>query len=129
MRTFYATPLAAMLMFSTLIYFAFRNRFNPAAHKRLILIANLAIVDAALDRWPVLWDWWDNRMANLVVVYPILLLLMAYDWWSTRRIQPATLWGSAFVVTMQQVIRPLVSHSEPFQAFAAWMQTHARSVL
>jgi hypothetical protein len=70
MRTFYATPLAAMLMFSTLIYFAFRNRFNPAAHKRLILIANLAIVDAALDRWPVLWDWWDNRMANLMVVLP-----------------------------------------------------------
>jgi hypothetical protein len=85
MRTFYATPLAGMVMFSTLIYFAFRNRFNPAAHKRLILIANLAIVDAALDRWPVPWDWWTNRLANLLVVYPILLLLMLYDWWSTKR--------------------------------------------
>jgi hypothetical protein len=129
MRTFYATPLAGMVMFSTLIYFAFRNRFNRAAHKRLILIANLTIVDAALDRWPVPWDWWTNRVANLLVVYPILLLLMLYDWWSTKKIQPATLWGAVFLVTMEQVVRPLVSHSAPFQAFAGWMQTHARSFL
>src|SRR5580698_9819445 len=33
-RAFYAVPLTSMLAFSTLIYFAFRNRFNPAAHKR-----------------------------------------------------------------------------------------------
>jgi hypothetical protein len=129
MRTFYATPLASMLMFSTLIYFAFRNRFNPVVHKRLILIANLAIVDAALDRWPIPVDWWTNRMANRVVVYPILLLMLAYDWWSTRKIQPATLWGSAFVATMQQVVRPQVAHSAAFLAFAGWMQTHAPSVL
>ena len=52
-RAFYAVALSDMLMFSTLIYFAFRNRFNPAAHKRLILIATLAILDAAFDRWPI----------------------------------------------------------------------------
>jgi hypothetical protein len=128
-RTFYATPLAGMFLFSALIYFAFRNRFHPAAHKRLILLANLAIVDAALDRWPVPVDWWSTRTANLVVVYPVLLLMMIYDWWSTRKIQPATLWGSAFLVLMQQVIRPLVAHSAPFQTFAAWVQTHGRSIL
>lgn len=43
MRAFYATPVAGMLMFSTLIHIAFRNRFNPAAGRRLILIANLAM--------------------------------------------------------------------------------------
>jgi hypothetical protein len=129
MRTFYTTPLAGMLLFSTLTYFAFRNRFNPVAYKRLILIANVAIVDAALDRWPVPVDWWTNRMANLAVVYPMLLLMMAYGWWSTRKIQPATVWGGAFVVTIRQVIRPLVAHSAPFQAFGGWMQTHAYSIL
>ena len=30
-RAFYAVPLTSMLAFSTLLYFAFRNRFNPAA--------------------------------------------------------------------------------------------------
>ena len=52
-RAFYAVALSDMLMFSVLIYFGFRNRFNPAAHKRLILIATLAILDAAFDRWPI----------------------------------------------------------------------------
>jgi len=51
-RAFYAVALSDMLMFSTLIYFAFRNRSDPAAHKRLILIATLAILDAAFDRVP-----------------------------------------------------------------------------
>jgi hypothetical protein len=129
MRTFYSTPLAGMLLFSTLTYFAFRNRVKPAAHKRLILIANLAIVDAALARWPVPVDWWTNRMAILVVVCPRLLLMMAYGWCSTRKIQPATVWGSAFVVTIRQVVRRLVAHPAPFQGFAGWMQTHACSIL
>ena len=46
-KTFYAIPIADMLVFSTLIYFAFRERFNPAAHKRLILIATITLRDAA----------------------------------------------------------------------------------
>jgi hypothetical protein len=46
-RASYTIPLTAILVFATLIYFAFRNRFNPAAHKRLILIATIAILDAA----------------------------------------------------------------------------------
>jgi len=52
-KTFYAIPIADMLVFSTLIYFAFRERFNPAAHKRLILIATITLLDAAFVRWPI----------------------------------------------------------------------------
>lgn len=46
-RAFYAIPVTGILTFATLVYFALRNRFNPAAHKRLILIATIAILDAA----------------------------------------------------------------------------------
>lgn len=127
-RAFYATPLGAMLMFGTLIYFAFRNRFKPAAHKRLILIATLALLDAALDRWPIQGDWWTNRMANLVACYPFLLLLVVYDWSSRKKIQSATLWGGVFLVAVQQ-IRPLIGHTAAFQTFAAWIQIHGRSFL
>jgi hypothetical protein len=41
-KTFYAIPIGDMLIFSTLVFFAFRARFNPSAHKRLILIATIA---------------------------------------------------------------------------------------
>jgi hypothetical protein len=57
-RAFYTVALSTMLAFSTLIYFAFRNRFNPAAHKRLVLIATIAILDAAFQRWHVPVAWW-----------------------------------------------------------------------
>src|SRR5467141_3375498 len=36
---FYIIPLTDMLIFATLIFFAFRARSNPPAHKRLILVA------------------------------------------------------------------------------------------
>ncbi len=52
-RAFYAIPITDMLIFATLIYFAFRQRFNPSAHKRLILIATITLLDAAFGRWPI----------------------------------------------------------------------------
>jgi len=73
-RAFYAVPLTVMLTFSTLIYFAFRNRFNPAAHKRLILIATIAILDAVFERWPVPAKWWGLHTAALLCTIPLLLL-------------------------------------------------------
>src|SRR6202022_474858 len=37
-KFFYIIPLSDMLIFATLIFFAFRARSNPSAHKRLILV-------------------------------------------------------------------------------------------
>src|SRR2546429_7337089 len=37
-KFFYIIPLTDMLIFATLILFAFRGRSNPSAHKRLILL-------------------------------------------------------------------------------------------
>jgi hypothetical protein len=125
-RAFYAVALSDMLMFSVLIYFAFRNRLNPAAHKRLILIATLAILDAAFDRWPISVAWWGHRVTPLLCTYPLLLLLMGYDWWSTRKIQRVTLWASGFLVVVQQG-RSLIGHTAAWQSFATWVYTHARS--
>ena len=125
-RAFYAVALSDMFMFSTLIYFAFRNRFDPVAHKRLILIATLAILDAAFDRWPIPGAWWGHRVTPLLCIYPVLLLLMGYDWWSTRKIQRVTLWASGFLVVVQQG-RYLIGHTAAWQSFAMWVYTHARS--
>src|SRR6267142_482303 len=47
---FYIIPLTDMLIFAVLIGFAFRARFNPPSHKRLILIGTIALMIAALAR-------------------------------------------------------------------------------
>ena len=45
-RAFYAVPLGAMLMFSTFVYFGYRNRFQPSVHKRLMWFATMSLLDA-----------------------------------------------------------------------------------
>jgi len=124
-RAFYAIPLADMLVFSTLIYFAFRERFNPAAHKRLILIATITLLDAAFIRWPIPVAWWDLRVAQMCC-YVLLLLLIGYDLWSTGRVQRATLWASVFVILLQQ-LSSAVGRTVPWQSFAAHVQNLVRS--
>jgi len=101
---------SGMLAFSTLIYFAFRNRFNPAAHKRLILIATIVILDAAFVRWPVPVTWWSLRATSFLCTIPSLLLIMSFDCWSRGKIHRATIWASVFVVVLQQVRDP-IGHS------------------
>ena len=125
-RAFYAIPLADILMFSTLIYFAFRQRINPPAHKRLILIATLAILDAAYDRWPIHAAWWDFRVTPLLCCYPLLLLLMGYDKWSTGKVQRVTLWATGFLIIVQTG-RIFIGRIVAWQIFATWVQTHVRS--
>ena len=124
-RAFYANPVADILVFSTLIYFAFRNRFNPAAHKRFILIATIALLDAAFVRWPIHAVWWDLRVAQMCCC-PLLLLLIGYDLWSTRKVHCATLWASVFLIVLQQVRIP-IGRTVPWQSFAMWVQNLVRS--
>jgi hypothetical protein len=122
LRANYVFQTADMLIFSTLIYFAFRNRLNPPAHKRLILIATIALLDAAFGRWPI-----DAVSQHFQFgCYALLLLLVGYDLWSTRRIHRATLWGGLFFVVLYLVRAP-IRYTAPWQAFAAWVQNLARS--
>src|SRR5512142_2509418 len=51
-KTFYAIPLGDIAMFGALILFAYRARTNPAGHKRLILLATIALMDAPTGRPP-----------------------------------------------------------------------------
>lgn len=124
-KAFYAVPIGDMLVFATLIYFGFRERFDPAAHKRLMLLATIMITDAAFVRWPVSVAWWGLRSAELCSD-ALLVFLVAYDLWSTKKIHRATLWGGLFLVALQQARGP-IGHTTAFQSFATWVLNHAGS--
>jgi hypothetical protein len=118
--TFYIVPMTGILSFSVLIFFAFRARFNPAAHKRLIMIATTALMVAAIARWPFSPVFGKPYIAALFSNV-FLLLLALYDLWSTRKIHRATLWAGVFLIFMQQISRP-ISHTAAWHSFAAWAQ-------
>lgn len=125
-KAFYAVPIADMLMFSTLVYFGFRKRFNPAAHKRLMLVATIALLDAAFVRWPIHAVWWDLQAAQMGC-YLLLLLLMCFDLWSVGKVHRATLWASVLLIALQQVRMP-VGRTALWQSFATWVQVLVRSL-
>ena len=123
-KTFYIVPLTDVLVFATLVYYAFRNRLNPAAHKRLILTATVSLMIAAIARWP--WAFVHRQAHKAALVsYLFLLILVAYDLWSTRKVHRATFWGSAFLVFVYQIRIP-IGKTEAWHAFAGWVQGLAR---
>jgi len=121
---FYVIPMTQMLVFATLIFFAFRARFDSPTHKRIIYVATAGLLVAAIARWP--WHLvHKNPLHATLLSYLFLLLLAAYDLWSTRKIHRATLRAGAFLIFMLQ-IAPLVGMTAAWHAFAAWVQSAAR---
>lgn len=120
-KFFYIVSLSGMMIFAPLIFFAFRARNNPPAHKRLILVATMALVVAAIARFTVV----HNLGAAYRFSYIFLILLVAYDLWSTRKIHPATLFAGAYLIFVEQISQP-VGHSAGWHAFAGWVQSLAR---
>jgi FtsH-binding integral membrane protein len=122
-KFFYIIPLTDMLIFATLIFFAFRFRSDSPTHRRLIFVGTIALMIAAIARWPI-WSHRDPITATLVS-YVFLLMLVAYDLWSTRRVHRATVWAGAFLIFVQQIRIP-IGKTAAWHAFATWVQSISR---
>jgi hypothetical protein len=125
-KTFYIVPVTDMLFFGILVFFAFRNRFNPPAHKRLILIATSALLIAAVSRWPFAAVNGKLLVATLISD-SIVLFVAAYDLFSTGRLHRATLWAGAFLIVAQQLRFP-VAQTSAWHAVATWALNLANSI-
>ena len=121
---FYLIPLTDMLIFATLILFAFRLRRDSSSHKRIIYVATTGLLIAAIARWPLPFVHRNAPMASLAS-YIFLILLAGYDWWSLRKVHRATLWAGAFLIFVQNVRIP-IAKTAAWHHFAAWMQSIAR---
>ena len=122
---FYASPLMSVVAFATLMFFALRERRNPQAHKRIILVANVALMTAAIARFPFAFV---HRKAPIAMLceYSLIVLLIAYDLWSTRKLQRSTLGATAFLISAQWTAI-FFSHTAVWHAFALAVQTWAKA--
>ncbi|HEV2620179.1 MAG TPA: hypothetical protein VGU23_09615 [Acidobacteriaceae bacterium] len=118
-KTFYIIPLTSISIFAVLVYLGWRARRRPAAHKRLILIATIGIIDAAVGRWPVHFFQTYPKAQDLVPL-AFLLAVMAYDLISQRRVQKATIWASLLIIVVHMVRVPL-GFTPAWHAFATFM--------
>jgi hypothetical protein len=125
--TFYIVPMTDILLFGALIFFAYRARSRPASHKRLILIATLALLDAGVARWPFAFIRHHGLWLAELCTSAFLLPLVAYDLWTTRKIHRVTIWAGAALILLQQ-LRPFIGATAPWHAFAAWAQNVTRMI-
>jgi hypothetical protein len=118
---FLVVPFVDAFDFAVLAGFAYALRKNSTAHKRLIILATAGISGAAFFRWhvPILFH---DGYAAYAASYVFLLLLATYDIWSTHRIHRATIWGSIFLIFMEQITR-FIGPSAAWHDFVHWVQS------
>jgi hypothetical protein len=114
--SFLTTPLFSMVMFATLIAAAVRFRRDPQTHKRLMLLATISILDAAVARLP-----FDVLRSSAWAYLPATDLFLAaailYDVASRRTVHPVYVWGGALIV-IEQALRIPVGDTAAWQAIA-----------
>ncbi len=119
-----ARQVLRVVSFAVLVYFGYRQRRNPAVHKRLMLIATINLLPAAIVRWPVITA--GNFGLTLLLCCALLALVVCYDLLSTRRVYRATLWGiAASFAVNPPIVAAFVQNRAWFQ-LAASMQTLGR---
>jgi len=128
---FYIFPLANVVAFTVLIVFAYRARFDSAAHKRLIIVASTALMAAPISRWHLHGFLHTKAFGVSATIaerlsYIFILLLIAYDLRAMRRVHRATVWAGAFLIIFQQLAL-YFGRTWVWHAFAGWVQTMARS--
>jgi FtsH-binding integral membrane protein len=122
-KAFFIVPLTDILIFATLLYFAFRARFDSHAHKRIIYVATTGLLIAAIARLPMAFSY-KNNFVDALLSYIFLLILASYDLWSSRKVHRATIWASIFLIFVQQIRLP-IGKTAAWHAFASWVQSHA----
>jgi len=118
----FAVALSEIAGFAVPTFFAFRLRRRPAFHKRLMVIGTIAMTTAGFGRWPVSFLL-HKPLPAMLCAFTLLLLVMAFDLRSARRLHPATIWGSAWVVFIELSAFAL-GHTVAWRALAV----HVRSL-
>ena len=123
-QVFLAIPLLGLLQYTVFVVLAYLKRGNAQTHKRLMLLASLSILSAAVIRWPVEMIYAPSPVPGFgyydLVALGYLLPLAAWDLTTLKRIHPVTLYGGLVLIAMVPIIG-LVSESGAWLTFASWI--------
>jgi hypothetical protein len=117
-------PLAFLIiglgdLFLFLIFFTlgFHYRSRPEVHKRLMLLATINVLPAAVTRIPL-------GAARLPIAFTLLVAFIAvgpiYDRLSRGRVQPVSLWGGLAILASVP-LRTFVGSTAAWHALGRWL--------
>jgi hypothetical protein len=102
-----AIPLLGIACFSIVIFASWRTRRNPAAHKRLVLLATIGLVEAAFGRFPWAHMGLDPAHGAVGGLGILILLVIAYDLFSLHRIHRSTMWAAPLTFALGAFAVPI----------------------
>jgi len=118
--TFLTIPLGDMLVFGILAGCAFWFRQRPDIHKRLIILATIAVLPAAVARLPLRFIFRINPLAFYAVTDLFMIPCLIYDFATRGRPHRATVFGSLLLV-VSQPLRFVIGRTDAWLAFATWL--------
>lgn len=114
---FLAIPLGDMVVFAILAGSGLALRRRSDYHKRLMLLAFVGLLTAAIARVPLIGN-------NILLAFSTTLLLVlgcvAWDTWRNRRLHSAFGWGFA-LIAVSWPLRLWLSGTAGWLAFARWL--------
>jgi hypothetical protein len=115
---FLAIPLFDMILFAGFVTAAVRSRRNKEAHKRLMLLAYVSIIVAAVARMPGVATFGPLVFFGLSLLF--VVFGMIYDFVTRRRVHPVYLWGGALLAASVP-LRLAISGPPAWRAFAEFL--------
>jgi len=115
---FLAIPLFAIVTFGILAGTGLCLRRHSEAHKRLMVMATIAILGAAITRFPFP----HTRLVTFVIVDIFILACVLYDVVSRRRVHPVYIWGGLAILASQS-FQGAISRTDAWISFARWLTT------
>lgn len=116
--TFLAIPLFDIALFAAFVGTALWNRRIRETHKRLMLLAYISIMVAAVARLPGVLPLGPLGFFGLTFIF--LVIAIAYDYVSRRLVHPVYVWGGALLV-ISVPVRLMISETAGWRSFAEFL--------
>jgi hypothetical protein len=117
-RGFLIVPLVALGLFAVFVVMGIWARRDPQRHKRLMLLATIALLPPAIARWVLPLGFAPPVV--LVVASLFLVPLVVWDLKTRRRLHPVTLWGGLLLV-VSGPLRLALAHTEAWLSISDWL--------
>ena len=128
-QAFAIVPIGGIVFFAVTFALAVRYVRRPELHKRLMLLAAISILDAAVARWfltflapagppgppPV-----EVTVVPALTAYLLIAAAIAYDWRTRGRPHAVYVIGGAILVAMK-VLQVPVSKTDAWHSVAGWL--------
>ena len=117
---FLVVPVFDLMLFSGFGATALWFRRRSEIHKRLMILATIAVMPPAVGRLPFAFIVAAGPLAIFGLADLVLFTFVLLDVRSARRLQPATLWGGLAIV-LSQPVRFAVAGTGLWMSFATWL--------